>query len=65
MMHTVTVEVDGITYSAEYDIFDDMLVLYLPDGTTESTVLNGLHADAAARPHLLSYVKKKLKHSAD
>tara|TARA_R110002167_G_scaffold98718_13_gene259445 strand:- start:782 stop:976 length:195 start_codon:yes stop_codon:yes gene_type:complete len=64
-MDEVRIVVDGITYSAEYDIFDDTLVVYLPDGTTESTELKGLRPDAAARPHLLSYVKKKLKRSAD
>ena len=58
MNEEITVEHEGVTYSAEYSIFDDTLVVYLPDGTTRETELRGLKPDSAAKIHLRAYVKK-------
>lgn len=56
-MHQITYEYEGIIYTAEYEVLEDELVIYLPDGMTRSTVLRGLTPDLAAMPHLISYVK--------
>lgn len=56
-MHQITYEYEGIIYTAEYEVLEDELVIYLPDGMTRSTVLRELTPDLAAMPHLISYVK--------
>ena len=56
-MHEITYEFKGINYTAQYTVDNDELVVYLPDGTTRSTMLRGLKPETAAMPHLISYVK--------
>ena len=55
MNNTLEIELNGKTYKAQYEVFDDDLVVYLPDGTTRETWLRGLIPKSAARTHLVSY----------
>ena len=45
----------GKVFVAEYAINDDILVVYLPDGTIRRTELRGLNPESAAKIHLRSY----------
>ncbi|WP_026471990.1 hypothetical protein [Alkanindiges illinoisensis] len=55
--------IEGITHKVEYDVFDDELIVYLPDGTTRTTWLRGLTIKTAIRPHLISYLNgQKVRH---
>ncbi len=54
-MTEITFTYNGIDYRAEYEIFDDTLVVYLSDGTTRETVLRGLAPDSAAMTHLRAF----------
>jgi hypothetical protein len=63
-MASMEYKIDGVIHEVEYDVFDDQLVVYLPDGTSRSTWLEGLSVRTAIRPHLVSYLnvqKKNLK----
>lgn len=53
---------EGITHYAEYEVCDDTLLVYLPNGEIRRTELRGLDAESAARPHLRSYLKSALAH---
>lgn len=66
-MAEITYEFEGIIYTAQYEVFDDELVVYLPDGTTNSTMLwAGLKPETAAMPHITSYAKRQaLRNSKD
>lgn len=64
-MNEITYEFEGILYTAQYEVFDDELVVYLPDGTTPSTALRGLKPDLAAMPHLVSYAKNQTSRKSE
>jgi hypothetical protein len=53
---------EGITYYADYEVCDDTLLVYLPNGEIRRTELRGLDADSVARPHLHSHVKNRQAH---
>jgi hypothetical protein len=58
-MTEITHTENGKDYRAEYEIFDDILVVYLPDGNTRQTVLSGgLKPHIAAMTHLRSFAKQ-------
>lgn len=57
-MTEITLTENGKDYRAEYEIFDDMLVVYLPDGSTKQTILRGLKPNLAAMTHLRSFAKQ-------
>lgn len=58
-MSEITYEFEGIIYTAQYEVFDDELVVYLPDGITHSIILRGLKPEPTARPYLVSYAKSQ------
>lgn len=58
MEEEVTVEIDGIEYSASYMVFDDMLVVYFPNGEQSEAKLGGMGPEGLARAHLRSFVKR-------
>lgn len=51
----------GETVTASYEVFDDELKVYLPDGSTRATLLRGLTPKAAAMVHLKAYILKAQK----
>ncbi|AZD08509.1 hypothetical protein C4K26_3106 [Pseudomonas chlororaphis] len=53
---------EGITHYADYEVCDDTLLVYLPNGEIRRTELRGLDAESAARPHLRSYLKNTQAH---
>lgn len=55
-MGEISIEHEGQTYTAEYEVDGDDLVVYLPDGSTRQTQLNGLSPASAARLHLRALV---------
>ncbi|WP_323970789.1 hypothetical protein [Aeromonas hydrophila] len=55
MEDTVSVVVEGVEYSASYEVFGDTLVVTLPDGSLRKTELRGLSPTSAAKVHLRSY----------
>lgn len=57
-MHQITYEYEGIIYTAEYEVLEDELVIYLPDGSTHSIMLRGLKPEPTVMPYLVSYAKK-------
>jgi hypothetical protein len=58
-MTEITLTENRKDYRAEYEIFDDMLVVYLPDGTTRQTFLSGgIKPHIAAMTHLRSFAKQ-------
>ncbi len=59
MEEIISIEENGVKYTAEYAIFNDTLIVYLPDGSTRETELKGLKPESAARVHLLSFVKSQ------
>ncbi len=60
-MHEITLELEGKTYTASYQIFGDTQTTYLPDGTTRTTELRGLIPELSAETHLRGYALDKLK----
>ncbi|OOF20055.1 hypothetical protein BZJ17_14150 [Salinivibrio sp. IB574] len=58
MNEEISIEHEGVVYTAEYSIFDDVLTVYLPDGSTSDTELRGLKPESTARAHLRAYIKK-------
>jgi hypothetical protein len=54
-MTEITLTENGKDYRAEYETFDDTLVVYLPDGSTKQTILRGLKPHLAAMTHLRSF----------
>jgi hypothetical protein len=54
-MTEITLTENGNEYHAEYEIFDDTLVVYLPDGSTRQTILRGLKPHLAAMTHLRTF----------
>lgn len=55
-MTEITFLHNGTDYRAEYEIFGETLVVYLPDGTARETVLCGLTPNSAAMTHLRAFV---------
>ncbi|POG02223.1 hypothetical protein BGP82_12810 [Pseudomonas putida] len=64
-MDEISIERNGVTYTAEFEVFGDTLAVFLPNGECRSTVLRGLSPEAAARPHLVSYVNGIAPTAAD
>lgn len=58
MNEEVTIEHNEKIYVAEYCIDNDLLTVYLPDGSIRQTELRGLIAHTAATVHLKSYIKQ-------
>lgn len=58
-MTEITHNENGTNYRAEYEVFDDTLVVYLPDGSTRETILRGLKSDIAAMHHLRAFVQQQ------
>lgn len=56
MEEEITLEHEGVSYSASYIQTGDELVVYLPDGSSRGTTLNGLSPESAARVHLRGYI---------
>lgn len=44
-------------FTATYEVFDDTLVVLLPDGSQRETELQGLRPEQAALVHLKSYAR--------
>lgn len=57
-MTEITHNENGTNYRAEYEVFDDTLVVYLPDGSTREKVLRGLKPDNAAMLHLRAFAQR-------
>jgi len=57
-MNDFTITVDGKDCSATYDVFDNDLVVYLPDGTQSETTLHSANAELFAHTHLRAWVKQ-------
>ena len=53
----------GETVTASYEVFDDELKVYLPDGSTRTTFLRGLTPKAAAMVHLKAFILKEQSRS--
>lgn len=56
MDEEITLEHEGVQYTAIYNVFGDTLTVYLPNGEARSTELRGLGIESAAMVHLKSYV---------
>lgn len=56
MDEEITLEHEGVHYTATYTVFGDTLTVYLPNGDARSTELRGLGVESAAMVHLKSYV---------
>ncbi|MBP3997843.1 hypothetical protein [Pseudomonas koreensis] len=56
MDEEITLEHEGVQYTAIYNVFGDTLTVYLPNGDAWSTELRGLGAESAAMVHLKSHV---------
>lgn len=59
MEDTVSVVVEGVEYSASYEVFGDTLVITLPDGSQRETELRGINIEQCCRIHLNSYIKSE------
>ena len=57
MDEEITLEHEGVQYTASYSVLGDTLTVYLPTGEPRSTELRGLEAESAALVHLKSYVR--------
>ena len=44
-------------HTAEYEIIDNTVIVYLPDGSIRETTLNKLKPETAVHTHLRSYVE--------
>lgn len=58
MNEEITIEHNGKKYVAEYSVENDLLAVYLPDGSIRQTELRGLIASTTAKNHLKSYIKQ-------
>lgn len=58
-MTEITLTKNGKSYCAEYEVFDDTLIVCLPDGSTRETGLRGLRPDSAAMLHLRAFVQRQ------
>lgn len=56
MEDELTIEIDGVQYTALYSVFGDTLTVSLPDESQRCTELRGLNPISAARVHLRAYV---------
>lgn len=56
MEDEVTLERDGLVYTAMYLVEGDTLTVFLPNGEQRTTELQGVPPKTAARPHLRSYI---------
>ncbi|HHS7810298.1 hypothetical protein [Pseudomonas putida] len=57
MDEEITLEHEGVQYTASYSVFGDTLTVYLPNGEARSTELRGLPVESAAMVHLKGYVR--------
>ncbi|MFJ2713414.1 hypothetical protein ACIOZM_21410 [Pseudomonas sp. NPDC087346] len=59
MEEEISLQHDGVEYTAQYAVHGDTLTVYLPNGESRSTALNGkLNAsESTAMVHLRSYVR--------
>lgn len=58
MEEEVTIEHEGVDYSASYTVTGEMITVFLPNGEQRSTVLSGgIVIESAARTHLRSYIR--------
>lgn len=55
-MDKISIDRNGTTYTAEFEVFGDTLTVFLPNGECRTTILRGLSPESAAMPHLVSYV---------
>lgn len=56
-MHEFSIEYNGNTYTAEYEVVGDTLMVFLPNGECRETQLGGLEPETSAKPHLRSYAR--------
>lgn len=56
-MNEISIDHNGITYTAEFEVNGDALTVYLPNGESRTTVLRGMEPESTAMPHLRSYAK--------
>jgi hypothetical protein len=56
MEDEITIEHEGIQYSASYTVSGDTLTVFLPNGEPRTTELRDLDPERAARVHLRAYV---------
>lgn len=56
MEEEITLEHEGVSYSAYFIQTGDELAVYLPDGAVRHTTLRGLNPEHAAATHLRSYI---------
>lgn len=59
MEDTISIVVEGVEYSASYEVFGDTLVVTLPDGSQRETELRGINIEQCCSIHLNSYVKSE------
>lgn len=58
MEEEITLEYEGVNYSASYIEFEDEVVVYLPDGSQRRTDLSGgMSVRSAAMTHLRGYAR--------
>jgi hypothetical protein len=57
MDEEITLEHEGVEYSATYSVCGDTLTVYLPNGEARSTELRGLPIESAALVHLKGYAR--------
>ncbi|WP_405123511.1 hypothetical protein ACI514_08335 [Pseudomonas sp. M20] len=57
MDEEITLEYEGVEYTATYSVFGDTLTVYLPNGEARSTELRGLQIESAALVHLKGYAR--------
>ncbi len=59
MNKEITIEYNGKSYTAEFEINNDTLITHLPDGSSRNTELRGLKPKSTAEIHLRSYIRQK------
>jgi hypothetical protein len=55
-MNEISIEKNGVLYTAYYEVFDETLVVTLPDGSKRESELKRLKPEPTAMVHLRSYV---------
>lgn len=64
MRQTISTAIDSQIFEAEYEVCDDTLTVFLPDGSNRKTWFRGLTPKSAALTHLIFYADTEIKKQA-
>lgn len=60
MSGTIVINRDGKTHEATYQVSEDEVTVFLPNGETRSSQLRGLNAKSCAETHLKYYARTQV-----